>query len=165
MYGVTKLSLVKLPKMEQQMVQALLNNQVICRIAFRGDDYPYMAPFQYAYLDGNLYFHFTRYGKKIALIEQDNRVAVEIETFKPNLEQYCFVVFRGELEVVENPDERRKAIKHMAEVGATKLSTNFLAAHGLKGSEGWQGLNPEKPFTIVKLKNIIETVALGSPER
>ncbi|MFX1582289.1 MAG: pyridoxamine 5'-phosphate oxidase family protein, partial [Promethearchaeota archaeon] len=85
------MSLVKLPKMEQQMVQALLNNQVICRIAFRGDDYPYMAPFQYAYLDGNLYFHFTRYGKKIALIEQDNRVAVEIETFKPNLEQYCFV--------------------------------------------------------------------------
>ena len=146
------------------MVEDLLNNQVICRIAFRGDDYPYLAPFQYAYLDGTLYFHFTRYGKKITLIEQDNRVAVEIETFKPNLERYCFVVFRGELEVVVDPNERQKAIEHMAEVGANKLSTNFLAAHGLEKSEGWQGLTSEKPFKIVKLKNIIETVALGSPK-
>jgi nitroimidazol reductase NimA-like FMN-containing flavoprotein (pyridoxamine 5'-phosphate oxidase superfamily) len=158
------MSLVKLPKLERQMVEDLLNNQVICRIAFRGDDYPYLAPFQYAYVNGNLYFHFTRYGKKITLIEQDNRVAVEIETYKPNLEQYCFVVFRGELEVVKDPNERQNAIEHMAEVGATQLSTNFLAAHGLKKSEGWQGLNPEKPFKIVKLKNIIETVALGSPK-
>jgi nitroimidazol reductase NimA-like FMN-containing flavoprotein (pyridoxamine 5'-phosphate oxidase superfamily) len=150
--------------MEREMIEDLLNNQVICRIAFRGDDYPYLAPFQYAYLDGNLYFHFTRYGKKIALIEQDNRVAVEIETYKPNLERYCFVVFRGELEVVEDLNERRKAIEHMAQVGARELSTNFLAAHGLEKSEGWQGLNPEKPFKIVKLKNIIETVALGSPK-
>ncbi|MFX1566093.1 MAG: pyridoxamine 5'-phosphate oxidase family protein [Promethearchaeota archaeon] len=158
------MSLVKLPKMERQMVEDLLKNQVICRIAFQGDDYPYLAPFQYAYLDGNLYFHFTRYGKKITLIEQDNRVAVEIETYTPNLEHYCFVVFRGRLEVVEEPIERRKAIEHMAEVGARQLSTNFLAAHGLEKSEGWKGLNPEKPFKIVKLKSIKETVALRSPK-
>jgi hypothetical protein len=65
---------------------------------------------------------------------------------------------------VDEPNERQKAIKHMAEIGASQLSTNFLAAHGLEKSEGWQGLNPGKPFKIVKLKNIIETVALGSPK-
>jgi nitroimidazol reductase NimA-like FMN-containing flavoprotein (pyridoxamine 5'-phosphate oxidase superfamily) len=164
MYGMTILSIVKLPQMQRQMVEKLLNNQVICRIAFRGEDYPYMAPFQYAYINGNLYFHFTRYGKKMALIEQDNRVAVEIETYKPDLHQYCFVVFRGELEVVQDPLERGNVIHHMAEFGSRRLSTNFLAAHGLNKSEGWQALNPQKPLNIVKLKNIIETVALGSPE-
>lgn len=164
MYGVNKMSIVKLPKMESKMVEELLKNQVICRIAFRGEDHPYMAPFQYAYIDGTLYFHFTRYGKKMKLIEHDNRVAVEIETYKPDLHQYCFVVFRGELEVVSDSTEREKAIKRMAEVGSKQLSTNFLAAHGLKKSDGWQALNPEKPLNIVKLKNIVETIALGSPE-
>lgn len=157
------MSLVKLPKMERSRIEELLQNQVICRIAFRGEDYPYMAPFQYVYIDGTLYFHFTRYGKKMKLIEQDNRVAVEIETYKPDLHQYCFVVFRGELEIVSDLNERSKAIKRMAEVGSEQLSTNFLAAHGLKKSEGWQALNPNKPFNIVKLTKIVESIALGSP--
>jgi len=159
------MSIVKLPTMERQRVEELLQQQVICRIAFRGDEYPYMAPFQYAYIDGNLYFHFTRYGKKMKLIEQDNRVAVEIETYEPDLHQYCFVVFRGEIEIVKDSDERARAIKHMAEVGAKQLSSNFLAAHGMKKSDGWNSLSPEKPLAIMKLKSIIETIALGSPKQ
>lgn len=163
MLKVFQMSIVKLPKMEREMVEKLLTQQVICRIAFRGDEYPYMAPFQYAYIDGNLYFHFTRYGKKMKLIEQDSRVAVEIETYQPDLHQYCFVVFRGELEIVSDSNERTRVINYMASVGAEKLSTNFLAAHGLKITDGWESLSPDKPFIIVKLKGIIETIALGSP--
>ena len=64
MHKVFQMPIVKLQKMELEMVKELLKNQIICRIAFKGDKYPYMAPFQYAYIDGNLYFHFTRYGKK-----------------------------------------------------------------------------------------------------
>ena len=157
------MSIVKLPKMEREMVEKLLKQQVICRIAFRGDEYPYMAPFQYAYIDGNIYFHFTRYGKKMRLIEQDSRVAVEIETYQPDLHKYCFVVFRGELEIVSDSDERTRVINYMASVGAQKLSTNFLAAHGLKITNGWASLSPDRPFIIVKLKGIVETIALGSP--
>ncbi|MFX0077698.1 MAG: pyridoxamine 5'-phosphate oxidase family protein [Candidatus Hermodarchaeota archaeon] len=157
------MSIVKLPKMERQRVEELLKHQVICRIAFRGEEYPYMAPFQYAYIDGNLYFHFTRYGKKMKLIEEDNRVAVEIESYLPDLHQYCFVVFRGELEIVKDSAERTRVINQMSEVGAEKLSTNFLAAHGLKTTDSWTSLSPEKPLVIVKLKEIIETIALGSP--
>ncbi len=157
------MSIVKLPKMEREMVEELLKEQVICRIAFRGEEYPYMAPFQYAYIDGNLYFHFTRYGKKMKLIKEDNRVAVEIETYQPDLHHYCFVVFRGELEIVSDSVERTRVINYMASVGAEKLSTNFLAAHGLKKTDGWDALSPNEPFIIVKLKEIVETIALGSP--
>ncbi len=146
------------------MIEELLQQQVISRIAFRGEKYPYMAPFQFAYINRNLYFHFTRYGKKMKLIEQDPRVAVEIETYKPDLHKYCFVVFRGKLEVVKDAEERARVIKWMAKVGAQKLSPNFLAAHGLKPTDGWSALTPEKPLIVVKLKGIIETIALGSPK-
>lgn len=158
------MSIVKLPQIERERVEELLKHQVLCRIAFTDEEYPYMAPFQYAYLDGSLYFHFTRYGKKIRLIKQNKRVAVEIETYEPDLQHYSFVVFRGELQEVTDAEEKLRVLTRMAEVGSERLSTNFLAAHGLKKSDGWHALATATNLTIMKLINIIETIALGSPQ-
>jgi len=158
------MSIVKLPQMERKRVEELIKHQVLCRIAFSDEEYPYIAPFQFAFIDGNLYFHFTRYGKKIGLIKQNNRVAVELETYEPDLRQYSFVVFRGELQEVTDSEEKTKVLTQMAKVGSERLSTNFLAAHGLKKSDGWHALPTEKNLAIMKLTNIVETIALGSPE-
>ena len=161
MFSVT---LVKLPKMDKSEIERLLQEQMLCRIAFKGDEYPYVAPFQYVFLDGSLYFHFTDYGKKMKLLERDKRVCVEIEKYRPDLSEYNFVVFRGELEIVEDPHERSKVINRIAEEGKRKLSTNFLAAHGFKKEEGWSSFTPEKPVIIVKLKEVAEEIGLKSPK-
>jgi len=161
---VFSVTLVKLPKMDKSEIERLLQEQMLCRIAFKGDEYPYMAPFQYVFLDGSLYFHFTDYGKKMKLLERDKRVCVEIEKYRPDLSEYNFVVFRGELEIVEDPHERSKVINRIAEEGKRKLSTNFLAAHGFKKEEGWSSFTPEKPVIIVKLKEVAEEIGLKSPK-
>ena len=145
-------------------MEQLLQEQMLCRIAFKGDKYPYMAPFQYVLMDGSLYFHFADYGKKMRLLERDKRVFVEIEKYRPDFSEYNFVVLRGELEVVRDHDERAKAIRQIAEEGKKKLSTNFLAAHGFKKEEGWAIFTPEKPVVIVKLKKVTEEIGLKSPE-
>ena len=150
--------------MEKFEIEELLQEQMLCRIAFKGDKYPYMAPFQYVLMDGYFYFHFTDYGKKMRLLEKDKRVCVEIEKYRPDLSEYNFVVFRGELEVMRDPQERAKAIKRIAKEGKQKLSTNFLAAHGFKKEEGWSSFTPERPVVIVKLKGVTEKVGLKSPE-
>ena len=154
---------VKLPKMEKREMEELIREQMICRIAFRGDKYPYMVPFQYAFINGTLYFHFTDYGKKVRLLEKDKRVCVEIEKYLPDLSQYSFVVLRGALGVVTDPEERVKAIDRIAEHGRQRLSENFLAAHGFKKEEGWSSFTPEKPIVILKLEDIAEKIALKSP--
>ena len=154
----------RLPKMNDEEIGRLIREQAFCRIAFRGSKHPYIAPFQYVYIDGALYFHFTKYGKKINLLERDRRVCVEVESFKPDLSEYSFVVMRGSLERVKNPEERARAIRRMAEDGRQRLSENFLAAHGLRKEDGWSALSPEKPLVIVKLTEITETVGLKSPE-
>jgi len=161
---VLNLTVVKLPKMEKSEIKNLLQEQMLCRIAFKGDKYPYIVPFQYVLMDGFLYFHFTNYGKKMRLLEKDKRVCVEIEKYIPDLSEYNFVVLRGELEVVRNPQERTKAIKQIAEEGKQKLSTNFLAAHGFKKEEGWSSFTPERSVVIVKLKEVTEEIGLKSPE-
>jgi nitroimidazol reductase NimA-like FMN-containing flavoprotein (pyridoxamine 5'-phosphate oxidase superfamily) len=55
-----------MPKMKEQKIEQLIREQFLCRIAFKGDLLPYIAPFKNAYFKGILYFHFTDYGKKIS---------------------------------------------------------------------------------------------------
>jgi nitroimidazol reductase NimA-like FMN-containing flavoprotein (pyridoxamine 5'-phosphate oxidase superfamily) len=144
-------------------IKKLVQEQMLCRIAFKGQKYPYIAPFQYVLVDDVMYFHFTDYGKKISLIENDNRVCVEIEKYNPDLSSYNFVIFRGELEEVTDSTERSKVIKKIAKEGKENLSLNFLAAHGIKKEEGWDSLTKKKKLLIVKLKDITEIIGLKSP--
>ena len=157
------MTIVKLPKMEKHEINQLIREQMLCRIAFKGDEYPYMAPFQYVLMNGSIYFHFTDYGKKMKLLERDKRVCVEIEEYRQDLREYSFVVLRGTLKVVTEPYERATIIRRMAEEGEQKLSPNFLAAHGFKKEEGWSSFAPEKPLVIVKLENVTQEIGLKSP--
>lgn len=154
---------MKLPKMEKHEINQLIREQILCRIAFKGDEYPYMAPFQYVLMNGSIYFHFTDYGKKMRLLERDKRVCVEIEKYRQDLSEYRFVVLRGTLKVVTDAHERATIIRRMAEDGQQRLSPNFLAAHGFRKEDGWSSLTPEKPLVIVKLENVTQEIGLKSP--
>jgi nitroimidazol reductase NimA-like FMN-containing flavoprotein (pyridoxamine 5'-phosphate oxidase superfamily) len=155
---------IKLPKMTRQEMWKLIRRQRLCRIAFKGTEYPYMAPFQYIVLDDTLYFHFTDYGTKMKLIENDKRVCVEIEEYREDLSEYSFIVLRGTLKVVTNPQERTKALQKLAKEGEHKLSPNFLPAHGFKKENGWQSLTPTNPSLVaVKLEQITQEIGLKSP--
>lgn len=154
---------VRLPRMDKREIEDLIQRQMICRIAFSGVTYPYIAPFQYVYMNGTLFFHFTDYGRKMRLIEKNDHVCVEIEEIQPDLSEYNFVVLRGRLRTVAEPEERAEAIERMAEAGKRRLSPNFLAAHGFRKQEGWASFNPEKPVVIMKLADIVEKMGIKSP--
>jgi len=155
--------IVRLPRMSQAEIRKLIGEQMICRIAFKGEDHPYMAPFQYVYANGHLYFHFTQYGRKVELIERDNRVCVEIEKYTSDFSDYSFVVLKGTLEPVTDPRERAEVINVMAREGARNLSRNFLAAHGLGKEDDWSCLTPERRLVIMKLSKVAEEIGLKSP--
>ena len=154
----------KLPTMKESEIDELLEEQILCRIAFGGKDAPHIAPFQYALVDGQLYFHFTKYGRKMALLEKNSSSCVEIEKYNQDLSEYKFVVLTGKLRVVTDPKERSRAIQKMVDAAKTKrLSENFLMAHGFQKEDGWAILTPDRPLIIVKLENVTEKVGLKSP--
>jgi nitroimidazol reductase NimA-like FMN-containing flavoprotein (pyridoxamine 5'-phosphate oxidase superfamily) len=154
---------LKLPRMKEDEIEELIDEQRICRIAFKGGEYPYLAPFLYVVRDGTMYFHFTDYGRKMKFIEEDGRACVGIERLEPDMSGYSFVVLRGSLQVVEDPAERAEIIRKMAETAGGELSTNFLAAHGFERDHGWEALSPEKPLVIVKLADVTDVIGLKSP--
>jgi nitroimidazol reductase NimA-like FMN-containing flavoprotein (pyridoxamine 5'-phosphate oxidase superfamily) len=153
----------KLPKMSMKEVSDLLDQERICRIAFKGEEFPYMAPFQYFRMGDTLYFHFTDYGRKMRLTEKDNRVCVGVESFEPDMSEYRFVVLRGELERVYDEGERAQAIRGLAERGRKRFSENFLAVHGFSTKDDWATLSEDKPVVIFKLGNVNDIVGLRSP--
>lgn len=153
---------VKMPKMQDNEVEELINEQFLCRVAFKGDTFPYIAPFQYAVVNGTIYLHFTGYGQKMTFLNQGTPVSVEIERYTQDLSEYAFVVLTGKLKLVKNPEERKTAIQKMAEVGKKRLSPNFLVAHGFsKGSE-WLNFSENQEILIIKLE-VTEKMGLKSP--
>ncbi|MBD3207043.1 pyridoxamine 5'-phosphate oxidase family protein [Candidatus Bathyarchaeota archaeon] len=157
------MSLFKLPWMSDDEINDLEEQQMMCRIAFKGGDYPYLAPFRYIKMNDTLYFHFTDYGKKMRFLSNDERACIQIESYKPDLSDYKFVSYRGRLHRVKEEDERRKAIALFRETGEKELSTKFLAAHGFDPEKGWDQFSEEKDLVIVKLVDISERVGLKSP--
>lgn len=157
------MALVKLPSMNRKEIDQLIEEQFLCRIAFRGEDSPYIAPFQYVSVNRRLYFHFTDYGTKIDLLKEGFPVCVEIEKYSPDLSEYAFVTLTGTLRLIEEEVERREAIQKMAEAGSAKLSTNFLCAHGFKSEDGWSSFNAKQPILILRLENVTSTKGLKSP--
>jgi nitroimidazol reductase NimA-like FMN-containing flavoprotein (pyridoxamine 5'-phosphate oxidase superfamily) len=153
---------VKLPKMQDREVEELINEQFLCRVAFKGATYPYIAPFQYAVVNGTIYFHFTEYGKKMNFLEQGTPVSVEIERYTPNLSEYAFVVLTGKLKLVENPEDRKAALQKMAEVGKKRLSPNFLVAHGFSKESEWNDFSESQEILMIKLE-VTEKMGLKSP--
>ncbi len=155
--------MVKLPSMSRKEIDDLISEQFLCRIAFRGKEGLYIAPFQYVFMNKRLYFHFTDYGNKMAFFREGFPVCVEIEKYSPNLSEYAFVILTGTLKMVVEEEERRNVIQKMAEIGRTKLSTNFLSAHGFESRNGWSVFNPEHPILILKLEKVTSTKGLKSP--
>ena len=153
---------VKLPSMSKEEIDKLIGENFLCRIAFRGNDSLYIAPFQYVFMNRQLYFHFTDYGNKMDLLREGFPVCVEIEKYSPDLSEYAFVILTGTLKIVLEEEERRKAIQKMAEIGTTKLSPNFLCAHGFESQSGWSVFNAEKPILILKLEKVTSKKGLKS---
>jgi len=156
------MSLVKLPRMSSDEIETLLDNQFMCRIAFNGGDYPYLAPFRYVRIDDVLYFHFTDYGKKMRLLEKNDKACIQIESYKPDLSEYNFVSLRGRLVKVEDPDEVEQAVTLFAKTGKNSISPKFLAAHGFEPDAGWDVFKGD--LVIIKLVDIVEKVGLKSPD-
>jgi len=155
------MTLVKLPKMDDEEISKALQSKNLCRIAFIEKEFPYISPFQYVYMNETLYFHFTDYGKKKKILRENKNVCVSIEHFEPDLSKYYFISLQGRLELVDNPGEIKQVLEKMIKTAREEFSPNFLSAHGFDKSEGWDAFI-EEGQKIYKFKAKKEPIGLKS---
>ena len=84
------MDIFKMPRMERSEFDRLIEDEYICRIAFKGEMHPYIAPFLYVYDGMFMYFLSTKYGKKVQHFKQNSFVTVEVENYSPDLSHFCF---------------------------------------------------------------------------
>ncbi|MFX0028707.1 MAG: pyridoxamine 5'-phosphate oxidase family protein [Candidatus Hermodarchaeota archaeon] len=154
--------LLKLPKMDEDEIKQALEGANICRIAFIDDKYPYISPFQYAYLNNTLYFHFTDYGKKKEILKKNKNVCVSIEHLEEDLNEFYFISMQGKLALVKDEEEKLLVLKQMVQKARKVYSQNFLSAHGYEKENEWDVLT-RKDQILYKFIQMREPIGLKSP--
>lgn len=155
------MKIVKLPKMDENEIREEIRKNHLCRIAFIEGEFPYISPFQYAFLNDSLYFHFTDYGKKKEILKENRNVCVSIERFENDLSNYYFISMQGKLKSVDDENLKLEIGKNLVEVARENFSTNFLRAHGFEREKGWDNFS-FKDQVFYKLERIGEPIALKS---
>jgi nitroimidazol reductase NimA-like FMN-containing flavoprotein (pyridoxamine 5'-phosphate oxidase superfamily) len=158
---VGEMDILKIPRMEKEEYDRLIKENYVSRIAFKGDSYPYVAPFLYVFDGHNLFFLSTKYGKKIQYFNENPNVAVEIERLSPDLSSYTFVTLLGKLvEVTDRTEGRRVRQQFVNMINTRGLSSNVVAALGHSPAEPLESIVNENRSLVWKLDKVEEIVAL-----
>jgi len=155
--------LLKIPKMDKNEYDDLINKNYVSRIAFRGMDggHPYIAPFMYVFDGKYIYFLSTKYGKKIELFRSNPNISVEIEEYEKDMSRFRFVTLQGMLKEVDQKGEIEGAKQMFVDmIKNKKLSRNVLAALGNNPEENESSLLKEDNVAVWRLEDVKEIVAL-----
>jgi nitroimidazol reductase NimA-like FMN-containing flavoprotein (pyridoxamine 5'-phosphate oxidase superfamily) len=155
------MEIVKMPNMEKQEYDRLIQEQYIARIVFKGEKYPYIAPFLYVFDGKYLYFLSTRYGKKIEYFRQNPYVTVEIERYDPDLSNYAFVSLSGHLVEVIDEMSKKEVREHFIRLIREKnLSEKIMIALGHSSQDPTEALVREERNVIWKLTDVRKITGL-----
>jgi len=159
------MSMFKIPRMNKEEYDKLISENHVSRIAFGGDDFPYIAPFMYIFNEEEkfLYFLSTNYGKKIDLFNKNPNVAVEIEKYNLDMSSYKFITLQGRIIEVQDEDEVEEIKKQFVNMIHEKLSTKALAALGYSANESPESILKEDRALVWKLIDVKNIVALKNP--
>ena len=159
------MSIFKIPMMNKEEYDKLIKENHISRIAFSGDNYPYIVPFIYVFDEHKkfIYFLSTKYGKKISLFKKNPNVAVEIEKYNENMSEYKFITLQGTIIEVKDNTERKDIKKRFINLIQRKLSNKALAALGYSSDKSPNSIFNEERVLLWKLIDVENIVALKNP--
>ncbi len=152
----------KMPRMGKAEYDRLVKEQYVCRIAFKGKEHPYIAPFIYVFDGRFMYFLSTNYGKKMQYFRDNPFVTVEIEHYSPDLSVFRFVALPGRLVQVEDAGKKRLVREMFVHLIKSKaLSPNVLSALGHSPQEPVEVLLQGERSDVWKLVDVKVDEILG----
>jgi uncharacterized protein len=105
-----------------QIIESVIADADVCRVAFADNNVPYIVTMNFGYLPGKnniLYFHCAPEGRKLEMLRKNNHVCFQMDTghrlYKGSKAcgwgmKYKSVVGYGDLSIVTDVDERKKAL-------------------------------------------------------
>ena len=104
---------------EMEKIESIISKAKVCRLGMVDGNRPYVVPMSFGYRENALYFHTGKKGKKMEILQKNNRVCFEMEVdleivpasnpCKWNM-RYRSVVGFGRAVILESPEEKRQAL-------------------------------------------------------
>lgn len=127
--------------MDQTKIVGIISKAKVCRLGLVDGNRPYVVPLSFGYREMALYFHTGKKGRKMEILQKNNRVCFEMEAdveiipadnpCKWNM-GYKSVVGYGRAIILEDPAEKQKAldviVKHY---GGTPMEYDEKRVNGL----------------------------------
>lgn len=108
---------------QREEIEAIIRQAAICRLAMSDFGRPYVVPLCFAYEEGVFYFHSAPEGLKLAILERNPAVCIELEAgvaLKRGESACAFgmryrsVIAFGRAERIEEREEKRRALERIA---------------------------------------------------
>jgi nitroimidazol reductase NimA-like FMN-containing flavoprotein (pyridoxamine 5'-phosphate oxidase superfamily) len=105
--------------LDKDIIERILKESDICRIAMIDGSEPYIVPLNYGYVDGVIYIHSAPEGRKISILSANNRVCFEIEYAQKVVKKkepcnwttkYRSVIGYGNIEIVSDTENKKKGL-------------------------------------------------------
>jgi hypothetical protein len=103
---------------EQTEIEEIIRLAKICRLAMSVGDQPYLVPLCFGYEPGALYFHSAGEGKKLDMLETNDKVCLEFDIDHEFIEaenacdwgmKYRSVIGFGRATILEDNEEKNRA--------------------------------------------------------
>lgn len=157
------MEIVKISKLEKEEYDRLIREECLSRIAFKGEKYPYIAPFLYVFDGTFMYFLSTKYGAKLQYFQKNPYVSVEVEQNSKDFSTYAFVSLRGRLFELEGTEIKKAVLKMFVQmIEEKKISKNIMIAIGHSPEDQLDVIASEQRVMIWKLGDVEKIIGLKS---
>ena len=102
-----------------ETIYRILNEADVCRVGFSKANKPYIVPMNFGFDEGCIYFHSSVEGKKMEILKENNDLCFEVDIKSEIVKSekpcnwgmhYMSVMGSGTAELIEEPDEKIKAL-------------------------------------------------------
>jgi nitroimidazol reductase NimA-like FMN-containing flavoprotein (pyridoxamine 5'-phosphate oxidase superfamily) len=109
--------------MEEEAIEEIIRNAVVCRLAMRDGERPYIVPMCFVYRNGILFFHGSLKSRKYGLLRLHPVVCFEFDRFVEPLPaadpcgweiSYQSMVGFGQAAMLEEREAKRRALAIIA---------------------------------------------------
>ncbi len=104
---------------DRNVIDAILREAQVCRIALCDGDAPYVVPVNFGYDGSAIFFHSAPEGRKMGIIARNDRVCFEVDTGHELVRgaapcswgmKYRSVIGIGRARLLTGPGEKREAL-------------------------------------------------------
>ncbi|HQP31911.1 MAG TPA: pyridoxamine 5'-phosphate oxidase family protein [Deltaproteobacteria bacterium] len=104
---------------DHAQIEAILMRATVCRLAMCDEGWPYVVPLNFGYQAKCLFFHTAVQGRKLDIIQRNDRVCFEVESDNKIIEsfeacgwsmRYASVIGFGRAKLIDDPAQKRAAL-------------------------------------------------------